>query len=240
MGSDAPGAGRRAVSILTDTGWLFRLMFGTELWRCWIVCLPWRLCELGEAGCREAGTLHERLTSLCKNSSQIGGVAQKSCGNEGTGIPEAVFLAHWWDERGKNCVYQVFLLGIVKQWEEAEAEYPGHTGQALLPCTWLLFAICGIAGLLSVLGEENQWQTPPRRVVWQKNSTRNDHIERKCLSFKTGECYLKRRVVSGMGNKNPANWGCWSGRAQCGDANGIPRLCASALCLWCFSTHLCL
>lgn len=60
------------------------------------MCLPWRLCELGEAGCREAGTLHERLTSLYKNSSQSGGVAQKSCGNEGTGIPEAGFLAHWW------------------------------------------------------------------------------------------------------------------------------------------------
>lgn len=37
--------------------------------------------------------------------------------------------------RGKNSVYQVFLLGVVKQWEEAEAKYPGQAGQALLPCT---------------------------------------------------------------------------------------------------------
>lgn len=60
----------------------------------------------------------------------------------------------WRNERGKNCVYQVFLLGIVKQWEEAEAKYPGYAGQAPLPCTWLLFVICGIAGLLSVLGRK--------------------------------------------------------------------------------------
>lgn len=70
------------------------------------------------------------------------------------------------------------------------------------------------------------------RVVRQKNSTGNDHIERKCLSFKTGKCYLKRIVVSGMGYENTANWGCWSRRAVCGDANGIPQRCASALLSW--------
>lgn len=97
MGSDALGAGRSAVSILTDTGWLFRLMFGTEPRRCWIVCLPWRLCELGEAGCRKAGTLRERLTrqAFARILPRVEGWGRSDVEIKVQEYPRLAFLAHW-------------------------------------------------------------------------------------------------------------------------------------------------